>query len=104
MKYVVNIEESHSLLVLFLEMIKKFLGANSNTKRLASGAAFVNSASNSDWETYKYAQRYVSLARAQESLRQYDGDKTAYSTIKYFEGTENPVIAFIDYYNSLASK
>ena len=87
-----------------LEMIKKFLGANSNTKRLASGAAFVNSTSNSDWETYKYAQRYVSLARAQESLRQYDGDKTAYSTIKYFEGTENPVIAFINYCNSLASK
>lgn len=86
-----------------LSMIKRFLGANDTEKRLASGAAFLNSSSNSDWETYKYAQRYVSLARAQESLRQYDGDKTAYSGLKFFEGTENPVIAFIEYYNSIAN-
>ena len=84
-------------------MIKTFLGANTSAKRVASGEAFLNSSSNSDWETYKYAQRYVSLARAQESLRQYDGNKTAYSNIRFFEGTENPVIAFIEYHNSIAN-
>ena len=94
---------SVSFVTNILGMVKRFLGANANKKRLASGAAFLNSSSNSDWETYKYAQRYVSLARAQESLRQYDGNKTAYSEIRFFEGTENPVIAFIEYYNSIAN-
>lgn len=86
-----------------LEMIKTFLGASESEKRISSGAAFVNSASNSDWNTYKYAQRYVSLARATEALRQYDGDETAYTNLKYFEGTESPVLAFLREYRNIAN-
>ena len=82
-----------------LGMVKKFLESDDSSKRLASGEAFVNSMSNSDWATYKYAQRYVSLARATAVLRQYADDKTAYTTIPLFEGSENPVVAFLrDYY------
>ncbi|MBR2831262.1 hypothetical protein IKE83_02800, partial [Candidatus Saccharibacteria bacterium] len=56
-----------------LTMIKIWIGATEENKRIASGAAFVNSAENADWQEYKYAQRYVSLARATAALRQYDG-------------------------------
>lgn len=87
-----------------LSMVETFLGANNNEKRIASGAAFVNSESNPDWNTYKYAQRYVSLARAAEALRKYDGEPTAYSNLKYFEGAENPVVAFLNDYHSIANK
>ena len=82
-----------------LEMIKTWLGASEKDKRVASGAAFVNSSNNAEWQTYKYAQRYVSLARATAALRQYAGDSTAYDKIEFFEGSENPVVAFLqDYY------
>ena len=81
-----------------LKMILRFLNANESEKRLASGAAFMTSSSNPDWNQYKYAQRYVSLARATEALRRYDGGSTAYTNIKFFEGTENPVIAYINEY------
>ena len=81
-----------------LSMIKTFLGASEEDKRIASGATFVNSGANPDWQTYKYAQRYVSLARATASLRQYSGGSTAYNNIPFFEGTENPVIAFTEEY------
>ncbi len=86
-----------------LAMVQNFLGASDSAKRMASGAAFVNSSSNGDWSTYKYAQRYVSLARATEALRQYSGDETAYTNVKYFEGTENPVIAFLNDYYTIAN-
>lgn len=85
-----------------LGMIKRFLGATEIEKRIASGAAFVNSNSNPDWNKYKYAQRYVSLARATEALRKYAGDSTAYNNILYFEGDKNPVVAFLDEYYKLA--
>lgn len=85
-----------------LSMIKMSLEATEEDKRIATGEAFVNSGSNADWDTYKYAQRYMSLARATEALRQYDGEATAYSNLKYFEGTENPVIAFLRENNLLA--
>ena len=78
-----------------LKMIKQFLSSSTEEKRIASGAAFISSSSNPDWDKYKYAQRYVSLARATSALRQYDGDVAAYSNMKYFEGTENPVVAYI---------
>lgn len=81
-----------------LQMILRFLNANENEKRIASGAAFITSSSNQDWEQYKYAQRYVSLARATEALRRYDGDTTAFTNVKFFEGYENPVIAYINEY------
>ena len=83
-------------------MIERFLGSSDDNKRIASGAAYVNSNNNPDWNTYKYAQRYVSLARATESLKQYSSDSTAYNNIKFFEGAENPVVAFINQYNNIA--
>ena len=84
-------------------MIKIWLGASDEEKSIATGKSFINSSSNEEWETYKYAQRYVSLARATDALRQYDGSETAYINLKFFEGTENPVIAFLnDYYNEIA--
>lgn len=85
-----------------LAMIKSFLGTSEAEKRIASGAAFVNSSSNSDWQTYKYAQRYVSLARATSALKQFSKDSTAYNNIEFFEGDENPVTAFLNEYYRLA--
>lgn len=87
-----------------LGMVNTFLGASEQDKRVASGATFVNSSSNPDWQTYKYAQRYVALARATAILKQYSSDKTAYQNLKFFEGDENPVVAFLDQYSNLASK
>ena len=81
-----------------MKMILRFLNANESEKRIASGAAFMTSSSNPDWQQYKYAQRYVSLARATEALRRYDGGDSAYTNIRFFEGTENPVIAYINEY------
>ena len=70
---------------------------NTEVKRAATGELFVNSSSNEDWNIYKWAQRYASLARAQESLRNYavnyDG-RVAYN-INTLEGTNNPIIAYI---------
>ena len=77
-------------------MLKLYFGISDTNKRIASGEIFVNSASNPDWQTYKYAQRYVSLARAMAALKQYSSDPTAYNDIPYFEGAENPVTAFLD--------
>lgn len=66
-----------------------------NYRRLATGEAFLNSSSNPDWQTYKYAQRYASLARAVSTLRQYSDDETAYASLEFFEGPENPVFAVL---------
>ncbi|MBR3332424.1 hypothetical protein IKG28_02240 [Candidatus Saccharibacteria bacterium] len=85
-------------------MVRNLSNADEETKRLATGAAFVNSSDNNDWQTYKYAQRYVSLARATESLKQFTSDKTAYNNIPFFEGDSNPVVAFLDNYYQLANK
>lgn len=89
-----------------IAMIKIWLFSTDEDKAVATGKVFVNSSSNPDWEEkYKYAQRYVSLARATDALRQYDGDSTAYTNIKYFEGSENPVLAFVrEYRATLAAK
>lgn len=85
-----------------ISMIKVWLFSTDEDKAMATGKVFVNTSSNPDWGKYKYAQRYVSLARATDALRQYDGGGTAYNNIKYFEGPENPVVAFLnDYYASL---
>ena len=84
-------------------MIQDSLDTTDSMKKMATGEAFVNSSSNPDWEVYKYAQRYVSLARATASLKQFTNDKTAYTNIKFFEGNENPVIAFIKSQNSVAN-
>ena len=86
------------------EMIKVFLGTSEQDKRAASGAAFVNSSNNTDWQTYKYAQRYVALARVTAMLKQYSSDKTAYQNLEFFEGEENPVVAFLNQYYNVATK
>ena len=90
--------ETSSFVSDFVSMIESFLGSSESDKRIATGAAFVNSSTNPDWNNYKYAQRYVSLARATSALRQYTNDKTAYQNIKFFEGSNNPVIAFLENY------
>ena len=92
----VNNSDSIPFLGDILSMIKIFLGADENDKRVATGAVFVNSSANPDWQNYKYAQRYVSLARATESLRQYSNNSTAYNNIMFFEGDYNPVMAFLE--------
>ena len=79
-------------------MIRNFFGVSDSNKRIATGEAFVNSSSNETWSTYKYAQRYVSLARATAALKQYANNSTAYNNITYFEGSRNPVVAFLDEY------
>ena len=81
-----------------LAMLASFLGADESDKRIASGAEYVNSADNTAWQEMKYAQRYVALARATAMLKEHSSDKTAYQNVKYFEGNENPVVAFIDQY------
>ncbi len=86
------------------EMIEIFMGTSEENKRFASGEEFVNSSANPDWQTYKYAQRYVSLARATAALKQYTDDETAYNNMKFFEGSENPVVAFIKNHNTLANR
>lgn len=86
-----------------LQLIEIFFGADEDDLRVATGEAFVNSESNDDWQTYKYAQRYVSLARATAILKQYSSDSTAYNNMKFFEGRENPVVAYKrHYYNNIA--
>lgn len=81
-----------------LEMIKTWLNASEADKKIATGAIFVNSSQNKDWQTYKYAQRYMSLARATAVLKQYSSDPLAYNNIEFFEGNENPVVAFLENY------
>ena len=86
-----------------LEMIKIFLGSSESDKKIATGESFVNSTNNPDWQKYKYAQRYVALARATAILKQFSNDETAYSNMRYFEGKENPVVAYKKhYYNNIA--
>ena len=85
-------------------MIKLFSETSQEHKRIASGEAFVNSVNNQEWQKYKYAQRYVSLARATAALRQYADNSTAYNNMLYFEGNENPVMAFLENYYKLANQ
>jgi hypothetical protein len=74
----------------------QFKDASEDELRLATGAAFVNSANNPDWQQkYKYAQRYVSMARAVAAMRKFSNEPTAYTNLKFHEGTENPVIAYM---------
>ena len=103
LKAISNDGDNISFISNITSMVETFLGASENNKRMASGAAFVNSADNADWQTYKYAQRYVSLARATEALKQYDGGATAYREMRFFEGEQNPVTAFLDEYYNIAS-
>ena len=63
------------------KMVENLLNSSDTEKRIATGEAFVNSSSNPDWQTYKYAQRYVSLARATASLKEFSGDNTAYTNL-----------------------
>ena len=74
---------------------KKIEDGTYNVPPEATGESYV--VGGSIWESsddYKYAQRYISLARAAETLRQYSGDETAYN----FEGfgLGNPIARYIE--------
>lgn len=103
LKSINNNSGTVSFLSNILKMVEEFIGATDDDKRVASGEAFVNSSNNTDWQTYKYAQRYVALARATAMLRQYSDDEAAYSNIRFFEGSENPVVAFLQEYYTVAN-
>ena len=79
-------------------IISLFDSASAEDKAIASGAAFVNSASNPYWNNYKYAQRYVSINRAVAALKAYSTDTTAYQNLPGCEGTINSVVAFTEKY------
>ncbi len=88
-----------------LDMVKTSLNVSEDIKKISSGEEFVNSSKNEKWDsTYKYAQRYVSLARASEAMKHYSGGSTAYNNIRFFEGEGNPVVAFLNEYYKLANK
>ena len=89
-----------------IAVLLKFGKAEPEEKAKASGEYYANTKENREntaegkpgpWEQNKWAQRYVSLNRAMESLRQYavnyDG-RVAYD-VPGFEWEENPVIAYI---------
>lgn len=77
----------------FIRLFGSFSSSNENDEMIASGEMYVNSDFNDEWyTTYKYAQRYFSIVRAVNNLRQYDGDQTAYGNIPYI-GIGNPVLA-----------
>ncbi len=76
-------------------LIDLFRNASEDDLRIATGAAFVNSSSNPDWQKYKYAQRYVSMSRAINAMRQFSSDPTAYNNIELHEGTDNPIFAYM---------
>ena len=52
-------------------MVLNSLESSETNKKIATGEAFVNSSNNDDWETYKYAQRYVSLRLRQGMLHRH---------------------------------
>ena len=84
----------------FISNIKNLITSSNNATeeelRLATGAAFVNSTNNPDWQQkYKYAQRYVSMARAVAAMRKFSNELTAYNNLRFYEGTDNPVIAYM---------
>ena len=57
----------------------------------ATGSVFVNSSSNAYWNTFKYAQRYVSISRALEQLGYFDEDNTNTAELTMFKHTNyNP--------------
>ncbi len=80
------------------ESIGFFKEANAEQKAIASGSAFTNSASNPYWDQYKYAQRYVSVNRTLNILKQYSSDPTAYNNLQFFEGSTDSVLAFRENY------
>lgn len=86
------------------KLVENFTGVNEEENRIITGAAFLNSANNPDWKFYKFAQRYVSLARAVTALKQYSNDKTAYNNLEFFEGQEDPVMAFLNEYYAIANQ
>ena len=88
-----------------VNLVKNFVDASPAEKLIASGAAFVNSKSNQLWDTiYKWAQRWVALMRARDAWRWATGDQNAYNNIPLLEGSQNPIIAFLEKESQLAEK
>ncbi len=95
---------SISLVSNLVQMVKSFINSPDSNKKIATGEAFLNSASNPKWQTYKYAQRYVSLAKTIASLREFSSYPTAFNNIQYFEGEIDPVTAFTNHYHQVAER
>lgn len=90
---------SLSFITDFLSSAELLETATDKERAIATGAAFTYSASNPYWDEYKYAQRYVSLARATAALKQFSPENSvALNNLQFFEGSENPVIAFTNSY------
>ena len=87
-----------STLLNLTDSVAIFLNATNEEKAIATGSAFVNSSSNPYYEKYKYASIYVSFARTLAILRA--SDPVAYNNFPLFEGPDNPVIAYLDEYNT----
>lgn len=88
-----------SFLTDFLSSAELLETATDEERAIATGAAFTNSTSNPHWSEYKYAQRYVALARATAALKQFSPENSvALSHLQFFEGSENPVVAFTNSY------
>ncbi|MDO4741774.1 MAG: hypothetical protein Q4A79_00125 [Candidatus Saccharibacteria bacterium] len=99
-----NLNGNSSFVETVVDFVANVLGvttASSETKmRKATGKEYVNSASNPSWgEEYKYTQLYLAANRVVSMLRKYDGDPTAFSNLKLFEGVENPVLAYLEEYH-----
>ena len=88
-----------------VNLVKSFVDANPADKLIASGAAFVNSSNNPLWGTvYKWAQRYIALINARDTLRWAAGDENAYNNIPLLEGTQNPIADYLNKHVRLAEK
>lgn len=74
----------------------------SEVDKKASGAMYVDSSENQNWEDYKWVQRYMSSVRTVSMLRQYavnDDGRVAYD-FSGFDWRESPVLAYIRENNS----
>ena len=87
-----------------IDLVKNLLGADNEAIRIASGAAFINSKNNPNWKEYKLAQRYVALARMASAWKDSASDETVLNNLKFFEGKDNPVVAYMEAHNQLAER
>ncbi len=87
--------------------LEKMIEASENASEedidIATGKAFINSTSNPKWKEYKYAQRYISLARAADAQKLYAKDQSTYVSLKFFEGYKNPITTLLDNDISIAN-
>ncbi len=96
-----NSQKKISVSTDIIKAIKLFLNLSDGEEEalcIATGASFVISSENEDWQKYKYAQRYISINRTVAALKQYAEEENAYNNLRGFEGNTNPVVAFTEKY------